>query len=131
MNDSIRAFLFRDDLCDAEADGLVVDVPVGCSSRDELFNAFKEQLGFPDYFGGNWDAFSDALRDLSWIDYKRIVLRHSGKPLVDRNDLRVYLTVLIECITDWERDDRHELVAVFPRSFEAEARSLLDPTGPA
>lgn len=30
---------------------------------------------FPDYFGGNWDAADDCLRDLSWLPARGYVLR--------------------------------------------------------
>lgn len=31
-------------------------------------------MKFPDYFGMNWDALSDCLRDLSWLDPKGVVV---------------------------------------------------------
>jgi len=32
--------------------------------KDDLMNALAEALKFPDYFGRNWDAVLDCLRDL-------------------------------------------------------------------
>lgn len=37
----------------------------------ELARAFC----FPDYFGGNWDAADECLRDLSWLPARGYVLR--------------------------------------------------------
>ena len=31
-----------------------------------LLTALSRSLGFPDWFGGNWDALQDCLGDLSW-----------------------------------------------------------------
>ena len=36
------------------------------TSKAALVGAFGAALGFPDWVGANWDALSDALRDLSW-----------------------------------------------------------------
>lgn len=38
----------------------------GCTDKDEALLRVAHTLGFPDWFGGNWDALSDCLRDLSW-----------------------------------------------------------------
>ena len=34
------------------------------TSIQELHQLFKEQLGFPDFYGMNWDAFWDAITGL-------------------------------------------------------------------
>lgn len=36
----------------------------GIHGKDDLMNALAEALKFPDYFGRNWDAVLDCLRDL-------------------------------------------------------------------
>jgi hypothetical protein len=33
-----------------------------------LFQEFTKVMNFPSYFGQNWDAFSDLLTDLSWLE---------------------------------------------------------------
>ncbi|MFE4638456.1 barstar family protein [Streptomyces sp. NPDC056773] len=39
----------------------------GVRSKAELMRRCGAALSVPEYFGGNWDALSDALRDLSWL----------------------------------------------------------------
>ncbi|HEY0332150.1 MAG TPA: barstar family protein [Stenotrophomonas sp.] len=39
----------------------------GCSDKRTLLARLAAQLDFPAGLGGNWDALSDALRDLSWL----------------------------------------------------------------
>ncbi len=36
----------------------------GIGDEGELFSAFASVLSFPDWFGGNWDALLDCLRDV-------------------------------------------------------------------
>ncbi|MFD9036316.1 barstar family protein [Streptomyces sp. NPDC059567] len=38
-----------------------------------VFQEFYEGLRLPDYFGWNWDALSDCLRDLTWLPADRYV----------------------------------------------------------
>jgi hypothetical protein len=35
-----------------------------CSTKEELFSFFSEQLNFPNYFSGNWDSFEEIINDL-------------------------------------------------------------------
>lgn len=41
----------------------------GITSRPAFLDAFAGALHFPDYFGRNWDAFEECLRDLSWGNF--------------------------------------------------------------
>jgi RNAse (barnase) inhibitor barstar len=38
----------------------------GCSDKAELLARIAAALGFPAWFGHNWDALFDCLTDLSW-----------------------------------------------------------------
>src|SRR4051794_24484168 len=35
-----------------------------CDTQESLFDEWAAALQFPDYFGENWDAFADCLRDV-------------------------------------------------------------------
>lgn len=43
-------------------------------SEDEVFGQFSDALRFPAYFGWNWDALSDCLRDLNWLPADRYLV---------------------------------------------------------
>ena len=44
------------------------------AGRDDLLAALASALAFPDYFGGNWDALDEVLRDLGWLPADGYVL---------------------------------------------------------
>jgi RNAse (barnase) inhibitor barstar len=46
-------------------DAVRVDL-AGCRDKQEFLARTAAALGFPDWFGGNWDALFDCLADLSW-----------------------------------------------------------------
>lgn len=38
----------------------------GCHDKAGLLSSLARSLAFPDWFGGNWDAWFDCLTDLGW-----------------------------------------------------------------
>ena len=56
----------RDELVAAGWGIRIVDGAV-MADRAALFDAFATACDFPEWFGRNWDAFADCLRDLSWL----------------------------------------------------------------
>ena len=68
----------------------------------ELARAFR----FPDYFGGNWDAADECLRDLSWLPARGYVLRIPNAESLWRS-LPVATGRLVEtwlfCAGEWAR----------------------------
>lgn len=46
----------------ARLDGAAVN------GKQGLMAALSDSLELPDYFGANWDALDEVLRDLSWLD---------------------------------------------------------------
>ena len=51
-------------------------------TKADLLDAIAEAMNFPAYFGKNWDALEDCLRDLEWISAKGYALLiHHSQPL--------------------------------------------------
>ncbi len=97
---------------------LVVTISESLSSKESLLNEFARQAFFPEYFGINWDAFDECLRDLSWIDQRRLVIVHHGLPLSNaEKELKTYLEVLRDVSLDWKPEESHEIVIVFPAAL--------------
>jgi hypothetical protein len=94
-----------------------VHVPVGIRSKEELLSILKEILLFPDYFGQNWDALSDSLRDLHWIRQGKVILIHREMPVLSAEDLLEYLEILNDATDHWKDGKDHELIVKFPSAM--------------
>ena len=115
MTIDISAFSFDASALNLDANSdFVAHVPRGLGGRDALFEALCRTLQLPAYFGNNWDALSECLRDLSWIERHRVVLLHQDLPPLGMKEIETYLDILSECVRDWKLGEAHELVVVFP-----------------
>lgn len=101
-------------------------IPARVESKTELLALLEEGLGFPDYFGANWDALEECLGDLSWLEPEQVVIRHEGVPLPkDREAAATYLSILADSIAFWEDRPEHSLVVVFPAESEKQVEDLI------
>jgi hypothetical protein len=81
----------------------------GVRDKAALLEAVAGALGFPAYFGRNWDALEDGLRDLSWLAGDGAVLLWTPvDPLVeaDPDAWRVALDVLRDVAAWWAGEGR-------------------------
>ncbi|MEU1122334.1 barstar family protein [Streptomyces sp. NPDC005899] len=64
----------------------------GADMPEELsaFQNFWERLKFPEYFGWNWHAFYDCLRDLHWLssDYHILIIESAERALSEDDAAR-------------------------------------------
>ncbi|CAN5372167.1 hypothetical protein BH09BAC1_BH09BAC1_05620 [soil metagenome] len=97
----------------------------GINNREELFEELSIKLNFPVYFGNNWDALTDCLRDLDWIDEKDVILIHRDLPELDDKMLYTYIDILIFCIKDWEEGEQHTLTVTFPSDVQTRIENLI------
>ncbi|WP_411886570.1 barstar family protein [Polaromonas sp. YR568] len=129
------AFEFIDPLTYRNPAGsFVLKVPEGIQFKASLFAAFESAGKFPEYFGSNWDAFFDCLRDFGWIQEKKIVILHQDLPLSENaSDCRIYLETLQSAIEDWAasvddastESNSHQLVVAFPSTLRQDISSVL------
>ena len=81
--------------------------------KHDVLRALARGLKFPDYFGWNWDALEECLRDLSWFTAPGgIVLLHEHMPLTDAAQRNIYLAILKLA----QAESRTPLRVVFPQS---------------
>ena len=76
----------------------------GCADAATLFARFADALHFPDWFGHNWDALSDALGDLSWLPasgYLLLIEHASDWRAAASRDAATLLEILNETAAIW------------------------------
>ena len=78
--------------------------------KNSLFKEFSEKLDFPDYFGFNWDAFSDCMTDLSWLDNKNsFLIIYKGTRqfrLASPEEWRIAQDILLEIVDYWREQGK-------------------------
>jgi len=100
---------------------LILQVPAHLVNKRSLLMWYSDHLKFPDYFGWNWDALLDCLRDLSWIEVDEIAIVHRDIPLSGADQL-AYLSILGNAAGKEAR----RLTVVFPEDCRSELRNLWD-----
>jgi hypothetical protein len=121
-----QSFEFTDAL-EVRGDDYVSEIPAGLTSAQSLLQALYDCLELPGYFGFNWDALSDCLRNFHWLKQRRVVLRHADLPAIPSADLRTYLEVLAEAVASWGAGDEHSLNVVFPAAVQNDVARLMNP----
>lgn len=86
----------------------------GISDKNELFNELRKKLIFPDYFGNNWDALNDCMNSLDWINEKKIVIFHEKLPEISKEELFIYLKILVDAKDFFTIHKDKEIDIVFP-----------------
>jgi RNAse (barnase) inhibitor barstar len=109
---------------------LVAELPAGIKTKEALLDELYRRLSFPDYFGFNWDALVDCIRDLSWLPPGPVVLMHRDLPLAgDVGSQKTYLSILRDTVE--KRGEVpggmrfRDLVVVFPPDTKEQVARLL------
>jgi RNAse (barnase) inhibitor barstar len=97
---------------------LVVRVPRGVRSKEKLLMILADKLRLPGYFGGNWDALEDALRDLTWLPAGRgVSIVHEDLPFGAGGENRGhYLGILQSAAEHWATNGQRSFRVVLPES---------------
>lgn len=70
-----------------------------CRTRAAFFAEVARVLDFPSYFGHNWDAFFDCLRDIGALD---VIVAHAEELLADEPPIQMatLLAILARVASD-------------------------------
>jgi hypothetical protein len=103
-----------------------IEIPVGIHTSAEFLELVSRALEFPGYFGRNWDAFEECIRDLSWFPPGQVVLKHQDLPLAaEIPSLKTYLEVLCGAVRKWSASGERSLVVVFPAEFKDRVTTVI------
>lgn len=103
LQDPSRSGVYRatrvDEIADAVKDSKPLLVRIPYADKPQLLKNMASVLGFPDWFGHNWDALEDCLTDLSWREAPGYVL------VIERaqpgDDLGVLVDILRSAAESW------------------------------
>ena len=78
----------------------------GVTGKEELLDRVSKALQFPDYFGRNWDALTDCLADLSWIESRGHVLLFEDAQALAASERSALTEVLAATAETWKARKR-------------------------
>lgn len=78
LQDPARSGVYRvarpDAVLDAVQGSRILVAKIPFAQKEQLLKSIAAALGFPEWFGHNWDALEDCLTDLSWLQAPGYVL---------------------------------------------------------
>ena len=98
---AVRARLEGSDLQVFEIQGSSIE------TQEHLFSALAKAMRFPDYFGMNWDALDECLRDMEWLPAKGYALffRDSGRVWKQATQMMgAFLESWLLAAEEWSRE---------------------------
>ncbi len=82
--------------------------------KSSFLKEFFVKLKFPEYFGFNWDAFSDCLTDLSWLNLQTgllIVYNNSQKFRINnQNEWKIANDILLDAMDYWKLSGKSMII---------------------
>ena len=112
---------------------LVANVRAGIREPHDLLEELAAELRFPDYFGSNWNALEECVRDLSWLPEGPLVLRHHDLPLAgDVASQKTYLSILSDVVEKkWTVPGQRlrDLFVAFPPETQQQVDELVESNG--
>ena len=108
LSDAAKSGVYRANRVDAIEDSLRGSklsfgrIPLHDATEKSAFlTRIAASLGFPAWFGQNWDALEDCLTDLSWREGEGHVLVFEGFQLLPAGELGELIDVMITVVEFW------------------------------
>jgi RNAse (barnase) inhibitor barstar len=94
-------------------------------TQEQLLDSLYKCLKFPFYFGFNWNALFDCVKDFNWITEFTIVLVHKELPQICECDLKIYLEILTDATDHWKSVDGHNFEVIFSKKDQLFIMQLM------
>ena len=108
LSDAARSGVYRspraDEILDATQGSALKVARIALADapgKQALMERFARALGFPQWFGGNWDALEDCLTDLSWSKAAGHVLLIEGADSLAADERGILADVLGSAAAYW------------------------------
>ena len=77
-------------MCEAEENGAYVALIRGnlCRTLEDFYKEISAAMRFPSYFGWNWAALDDCIRDLAWLRFSSLLIVIDDFDRIFRRELR-------------------------------------------
>ena len=79
------------------------------NDKQQFLKLASETLGFPEYFGHNWDAFEDCITDMAWHAAPGyVILYDQFEQLADNapGEFQTMLQILKDAAEAWKKDHK-------------------------
>ena len=114
LKDASRSGVYRvervDEVLDATRGSQLLAMRIPYADKPQLLKNIAKALGFPDWFGHNWDALEDCLTDLSWNEAMGYVLLFEH---AERGDELGVLIDILRSSAEWWAGRGKPFFAVF------------------
>ena len=108
-----------------DSEGKYLHIKKNISSEEQICDLYEQGLNFP-YFGKNWDALADCLRDLDFIKEKKILIFHEDIPFeLSTEDKKIYVRILFYVVKHWHNYPEHKIFVYFPECYKSEINNLI------
>jgi RNAse (barnase) inhibitor barstar len=88
--------------------------------KADLLNIISQEMRFPSYFGHNWDALDECLRDLSWLPSKGYIVQFFYPEYFLKNsprDFEIFLGVIKSANVEWKTEGiKFLLILIYEKS---------------
>jgi RNAse (barnase) inhibitor barstar len=77
--------------------------------KETFLKKAGEIMGFPDYYGRNWDAFEECIKDLGWYPAESYLILYDHFDVFatySPREFKVALTIFGSAIKYWEETNR-------------------------
>ena len=113
LRDPAKSGVYRASRVDAIADalrgsklGFALISLQDVSEEAALMRRIAARLGFPAWFGKNWDALEDCLTDLSWLEAEGHVLAFDAFQSLPAEDLAELIDVMVSAAEFWAGQEK-------------------------
>ncbi|RFC37505.1 MAG: Barstar (barnase inhibitor) [Candidatus Nitrotoga sp. SPKER] len=93
-----------------EADCVLFEVDLtGIEGKEKFIAAIAQAVCVPNWFGRNWDALADTLRDLSWqpsCGYVLLLRNDNGTLGMAAEDHNIAMEIFADTVAFWKSQDK-------------------------